>query len=302
MDFSLLLDPYILTEVLVQGFVRGAMYALMAAGLSLIFGIMGVKNFAHGELFMLGIYVMFFVTVVLGWPWPLGIALAAAALFFFGMFLERTLVDTLRRKAGRDWVLDAFILTIGMLVVMQNLALIFFGSERRGVTGLIDGVLVWGPVIVSYERLMILGVASAVGLALWAFIRFSSLGKAIRAASQNPEAAQTLGIDIRRIYTVTFGIGAGLAGLAGALLISIYPAYPTVGFEPVIKSLACVILGGLGNVPGAILAALLLGIIEGYSAFFMSAGWQNVITAGLVVIILIVRPSGLFSSSKVERA
>ena len=302
MDLSLLLDPYILTEVLVQGFVRGAMYALMAAGLSLIFGIMGVKNFAHGELLMIGVYVMFFVTVVLGWPWPLGIALAAVVLFFFGMFLERTLIDTLRRKAGRDWVLDAFILTIGMMIVMQNLALIFFGSERRGVTSLIDGVLVWGPVIVSYERLMILGVASAVGLALWAFIRYSSLGKAIRAASQNPEAAQTLGIDIRRIYTVTFGIGAALAGLAGGLLISIYPAYPTVGFEPVIKSLACVILGGLGNVPGAILAALLLGIIEGYSAFFMSSGWQNVITAGLVVIILIVRPSGLFSSSKVERA
>ena len=302
MDFSLLLDPYILTEVLVQGFVRGAMYALMAAGLSLIFGIMGVKNFAHGELLMIGVYVMFFVTVILGWPWPLGIAFAAVVLFFFGMFLERTLIDTLRRKAGRDWVLDAFILTIGMMIVMQNLALIFFGSERRGVTSLIDGVLVWGPVIVSYERLMILGVASAVGLALWAFIRYSSLGKAIRAASQNPEAAQTLGIDIRRIYTVTFGIGAALAGLAGGLLISIYPAYPTVGFEPVIKSLACVILGGLGNVPGAILAALLLGIIEGYSAFFMSSGWQNVITAGLVVIILIVRPSGLFSSSKVERA
>lgn len=302
MDFSLLLEPAILTEVLVQGLVRGAMYALMASGLSLIFGIMGVTNFAHGELFMLGTYAMFFVTVILGWPWPFGIAFAALALFVFGILLERTLIETLRRRAGRDWLIDAFILTIGMLVVMQNLALISFGSERRGVTGLISGVLVWGPVIVSYERLMILGVASAVGLALWAFIRFSSLGKAIRAASQNPEAAQTLGINIRSIYTITFGIGAGLAGLAGGLLISIYPAYPTVGFEPVIKSLACVILGGLGNVPGAILAAMLLGIIEAYSAFFMSAGWQNVITAGLVVLILIVRPSGLFSSSKVERA
>ena len=267
MDLSLLLDPYILTEVLVQGLVRGAMYALMAAGLSLIFGIMGVKNFAHGELFMLGAYTMFFITVVLGWPWPAGIAVAAVALFLVGVFLERTLIDTLRRKAGRDWVLDAFILTIGMLVVLQNLALILFGTSRRGVTSLIDGVLVWGPIIVSYERLMILGVASVVGLALWAFIRYSSLGKAIRAASQNPEAAQTLGIDIRRIYTVTFGIGAALAGLAGGLLISIYPAYPTVGFEPVIKSLACVILGGLGNVPGAILAALLLVLVRTVGMF-----------------------------------
>ena len=104
------------------------------------------------------------------------------------------------------------------------------------------------------------------------------------------------------MYTYTFGIGAALAGLAGALLISIYPAYPTVGFQPVIKSIAVVILGGLGNVPGAIIAAFMLGIIEAYSTFFMSAGWQNVVVAALVVLILIVRPSGLFSSTATERA
>lgn len=302
MDYSLLFAPAILTEVLVQGLVRGSMYALMASGLSLIFGIMGVKNFSHGELFMLGAYVMFFVTAVLGLPWPLGVAAAATVLFLVGMVLERSLIETLRRRAGRDWLLDAFVLTIGMLVIMQNLALILFGTERRGIAGLIEGTFVYGPVIVSYERLMIVAVTAVVGLSLWAFIRFTSLGKAIRAASQHPEAAQTLGIDIQRVYTYTFGIGAALAGLAGGLLISIYPAHPTVGFQPVIKSIACVILGGLGYVPGAIMAALLLGIIEAYSAFFMSAGWQNVMTAALVVIILIVRPSGLFASAKVERA
>ncbi len=302
MDYSLLLEPAILSEVLIQGIVRGSMYALMASGLSLIFGIMGVKNFAHGELFMIGIYVMFFVVAILGLPWPLGVLAAAAVVFVVGMIIERTLIQTLRRRAGRDWLLDAFVLTIGLLVVLQNLALIVFGSERRGVTSLIDGSLVLGSVIVTYERLMIVVVAAIVGLAVWAFIRFSSVGKAIRATSQHPEAAQTLGIDIRRVYTCTFGIGAGLAGLAGALLISIYPAFPTVGTQPVIKSIAVVILGGLGNVPGAILAAFLLGIIEAYSLFFMSSGWQNVVVAALVVLILIVRPSGLFSSAKVDRA
>lgn len=302
MDYSLLFDPSILSLVLVQGIVRGSMYALMASGLSLIFGIMGVKNFSHGELFMIGTYVMFFVVGVLGWPWPIGIVAAAIVVFFFGMLIERTLIETLRRRAGRDWLLDAFVLTIGLLVVLQNLALILFGSERRGVVGLIDGSFVYGTLVVSYERLMIVLIAAVVGLAVWMFIQFSSVGKAIRATSQDPEAAQTLGIDIRRVYTYTFGIGAGLAGLAGGLLISIYPAFPTVGFQPVIKSIAVVILGGLGNVPGAIVAAFLLGIIEAYSTFFMSAGWQNVVTAGLVVVILILRPSGLFSSAKVERA
>lgn len=302
MDYSLLFEPAILSQVLIQGLVRGSMYALMASGLSLIFGIMGVKNFSHGELFMIGTYVMFFSTAVLGLPWPVGVVAAAVVLFVFGMIIERTLIETLRKRAGRDWLLDAFVLTIGMLVVMQNLALILFGTERRGMTGLVEGTFVYGPIIVSYERIMIVAVAAAVGAALWAFVRFTSLGKAIRATAQNPEAAQTLGIDIQRIYTYTFGIGAALAGLAGGLLISIYPAHPTVGFQPVIKSIACVILGGLGNVPGAIMAAFLLGVVEAYSTFFMSAGWQSVVTAALVVIILIIRPSGLFSSSKVERA
>ena len=302
MDYSLLLEPAILSQVLIQGIVRGSMYALMASGLSLIFGIMGVKNFAHGELFMIGIYVMFFVVAVMGLPWPLGVLAAAAVVFVVGMIIERTLIETLRRRAGRDWLLDAFVLTIGLLVVLQNLALIFFGSERRGVTRLVEGTFVWGDIIVSYERLMIVAVAATVGVSVWAFIRFSSVGKAIRATSQDHEAAQTLGIDIQKVYTYTFGIGAGLAGLAGALLISIYPAFPTVGAQPVIKSIAVVIIGGLGNVPGAIIAAFILGIIEAYSLFFMSAGWQNVVVAALVVLILIVRPSGLFSSSKADRA
>jgi branched-chain amino acid transport system permease protein len=245
---------------------------------------------------------MFFVIGILGWPWPIGVVFAAVVVFVFGMFIERTLIETLRKRAGRDWLLDAFVLTIGLLVVLQNLALILFGSERRGVTGLVDGSFVYGPLVVTYERLMIVGVAAIVGTAVWAFIQFSSVGKAIRATSQDPDAAQTLGIDIKKVYTYTFGIGAALAGLAGALLISIYPAYPTVGFQPVIKSIAVVILGGLGNVPGAIIAAFMLGIIEAYSTFFMSAGWQNVVVAALVVLILIVRPSGLFSSTATERA
>ena len=300
MDLALLLEPDILAQVLLQGLVRGSMYALMATGLSLIFGIMGVSNFSHGELFMLGAYVMFLVSVILGLPFVLGIA-AAAALFLVGMLIERGLIEPLRKRAGRDWLLDAFVLTIGLMVVLQNLALILFGSRRRGITQMIEGSLSVGNITISYERLMILAVAALAVTLLWAFITYSHTGKAIRATAQNPEAAQTLGIDVNRVYTVTFGIGAALAGLAGALLISIFPAYPTVGYQPVIKSIAVVILGGLGNVPGAIAAGLLLGVIEAYTVFFMSAGWQNVLTAFLVVLIMIFRPSGLFSSAKGER-
>ena len=296
MDLSLLTDPVILSELIFQGLVRGAMYALMGIGLSLIFGILGVVNFAHGEFFMLGTYTMYYLAAVLGLPFLAGVAAAAMMLFVVGVLVERGLIEPLRKRAGRDWLLDSFVLTIGLMVILQNLALLGFGSRRRGITTMIDGSLTLGDVVITYERLAILGLAIVIVALLAAYIRFTATGKAIRATAQHPEAAQTLGIEINRIYTVAFGIGAALAGAAGALLISIFPAFPTVGYQPVLKSFAVVILGGLGNVPGAIAGGFLLGIVEAYAIFFMSAGWQSVITPLIIVAVLIFRPQGLFTA------
>lgn len=296
LEWSLLTEPSIQTELLIQGLVRGAMYALMGVGLSLIFGIMGIVNFAHGELFMIGAYVMYFISVTLGLPFVAGIAAAGAVLFLVGLVLERGLIVPLRNRAGRDWLLDSFVLTIGLMVILQNLALLGFGSKRRGITMMIPGNLSLADITVSYERLGILGIASLVVVGLWSFIKFTDTGKAIRATSQFAEAAQTLGIDVHRMYTIAFGIGAALAGVAGALLISIFPAFPTVGYHPVLKSFAVVILGGLGNIPGAIAGGFLLGVVEAYAIFFLSAGWQSVLTPLIVIAILVLRPSGLFSA------
>jgi branched-chain amino acid transport system permease protein len=296
MDLSLLADPAILSELVFQGLVRGAMYALMGIGLSLIFGILGVVNFAHGEFFMLGTYAMYFVSAALGLPFLAGIAAAAIALFVIGLVLERALLEPLRRRAGRDWLLDSFVLTIGLMVILQNLALLGFGSRRRGVTTLVEGSFEIGNVTITYERLAILALAVVIVGLLAAYIRFTATGKAIRATAQHPEAAQTLGIDINRIYTVAFGIGAALAGTAGALLISIFPAFPTVGYQPVLKSFAVVILGGLGSIPGAIAGGFVLGIVEAYAIFFMSAGWQSVVTPLIIILVLVFRPQGLFTA------
>jgi branched-chain amino acid transport system permease protein len=296
MDFSLLTDPAILSELVFQGLVRGAMYALMGIGLSLIFGILGVVNFAHGEFFMLGTYVMYFVSAALGLPFLAGVVAAALALFVIGVLVERGLLEPLRRRAGRDWLLDSFVLTIGLMVIVQNLALLGFGSRRRGITMMVEGNVVIGDVTITYERLAILALAVVIVGLLAAYIRFTATGKAIRATAQHPEAAQTLGIDIHRIYTVAFAIGAALAGAAGALLISIFPAFPTVGYQPVLKSFAVVILGGLGNIPGAIAGGFVLGIVEAYAIFFMSAGWQSVITPLIIILVLVFRPQGLFTA------
>ena len=296
MDLSLLTDPAILSELIFQGLVRGAMYALMGIGLSLIFGILGVVNFAHGEFFMLGTYAMYFVAAVLGLPFLAGVAAAAIVLFVVGVLVERALIEPLRQRAGRDWLLDSFVLTIGLMVILQNLALIGFGSRRRGITSMVEGSVVFGDVTITYERLAILALAVVIVGLLAAYIKFTDTGKAIRATAQHPEAAQTLGIDINRIYTVAFGIGAALAGAAGALLISIFPAFPTVGYQPVLKSFAVVILGGLGNIPGAIAGGFVLGIVEAYAIFFMSAGWQSVITPLIIILVLVFRPQGLFTA------
>jgi branched-chain amino acid transport system permease protein len=296
MDLNLLADPAILSELIFQGLVRGAMYALMGIGLSLIFGILGVVNFAHGEFFMLGTYAMYFVSAALGLPFVAGVAGAATLLFVVGVLIERALLEPLRRRAGRDWLLDSFVLTIGLMVILQNLALLGFGSRRRGVTALVEGSFTLGNVTITYERLAILALAVVIVGLLAAYIRFTATGKAIRATAQHPEAAQTLGIDINRIYTVAFGIGAALAGAAGALLISIFPAFPTVGYQPVLKSFAVVILGGLGSIPGAIAGGFVLGIVEAYAIFFMSAGWQSVITPLIIILVLVFRPQGLFTA------
>jgi branched-chain amino acid transport system permease protein len=296
MDLGLLTDPAILSELIFQGLVRGAMYALMGIGLALIFGILGVVNFAHGEFFMLGTYAMYFVAAVLGLPFLAGVAAAAIVLFVVGVLVERALIEPLRQRAGRDWLLDSFVLTIGLMVILQNLALLGFGSRRRGITTMVEGSVVFGDVTITYERLAILALAVVIVGLLAAYIKFTATGKAIRATAQHPEAAQTLGIDINRIYTVAFGIGAALAGAAGALLISIFPAFPTVGYQPVLKSFAVVILGGLGNIPGAIAGGFLLGIVEAYAIFFMSAGWQSVITPLIIILVLVFRPQGLFTA------
>ena len=288
-------SPEILLQLTIDGITRGAMYGLMAAGLALIFGIVRIINMAHGELFMLGAYVMYFATVSVGLPASVGIIVAAAALFVVGMAMERSLIAPLRSRLGDKWLVDGYVLTIGVMVILQNLALIVFGPREYGVASFWPGRRQLGDIVIANERLVILfGAALAIG-ALATFLNYTRLGRAIRATAEHPEAAQIMGIDIARIYTITFGIGSALAGVVGALLLSIYPAYPTVGGEILLKAFVVVIVGGLGNVWGAMLAGPLLGLIESYTTAFAPSGWQNTLTSLLVLLVLVLRPQGLFT-------
>lgn len=296
-NFELLAYPVIVGQFFVDGLGRGVMYGLMGMGMALIFGIMGLINFAHGALFMIGTYVMYFVAVQLGLPFPVGILAAAAALFVFGLVAEPALISPLRRRLGANWLVDGYVMTIGLLIVLENLALIVMGPREHGLASLLPGRLTVAGVVITYERLMIFGVAILAVLGLAAFMRYTSIGRAIRATAENPDAALAMGIDIRRVYTVTFAIGAAFVGGVGGLLLATYPAFPTIGGDVLLKSFIVVIVGGLGNVWAAMVAGPLLGLIEAYAQGIASSGWQNSIIAALVIAVLVFRPSGLFSKS-----
>ena len=295
MHFEILAHPVIVGQFFVDGLGRGVMYGLMGMGLALIFGIMGLINFAHGTFFMVGTYLMYFVAVYLGLPFPVGIILAAAGLFVFGALIERSLITPLRSRLGANWLVDGYVMTIGLLIVLENLALILIGPREHGVSKLVEGRTAITGVILTYERIMIFAVAILVVCGLAAFMRYTNTGRAIRATSEHPEAAMAMGIDIRRIYTITFALGSALIGGVGGLLLSTYPAFPSIGGDILLKSFVVVIVGGLGNVWAAMVAGVLLGLVEAYAQGVASAGWQNSIIAAIVVAVLVFRPAGLFS-------
>ena len=194
-NLELLTYPVIVGQFFVEGLGRGVMYGLMGMGMSLIFGIMGLINFAHGAFFMIGTYAMYFVAVQLGLPFPVGIVAAAAALFVFGLFVEPTLISPLRRRLGANWLVDGYVMTIGLLIVLENLALIIMGPREHGLASLLPGRMMVAGVVVTYEKLMIFCVAILAVFGLAAFMRHTSIGRAIRATAENPDAALAMGID-----------------------------------------------------------------------------------------------------------
>lgn len=290
-----MLSPAILLQFLLDGVTRGAMYGLMGMGMALIFGVVGVINLCHGELFMIGTYVMYWTFVEIGLPAWLSVLSAMVTLFLFGLGIERGFLAPLRWRFGDTWLTDGWVLTIGLMVIFQNLALILFGAREYAVASMWPGRLFLGDVVIAKDRMLVLIGAAVTVIALALFLRFTSFGRAIRATSEHPEAAQVMGINVRQVYTMTFGIGSALAGAVGALLLSSYPAYPTVGGDIMLKSFVVVIVGGLGNVWGAMLAGILLGVLEAVATVLTSGGWQNALSALLVLLVLVLRPSGLFS-------
>lgn len=281
------------------------LYALAAVGLTLVFSVLKIVNFAHGELYMLGAYAWYYAARLLGAPAPLAMLLAMAATFVVGAAVERALLAPLYdgRVERKDEY--ALIITFGLSVLLQNLAIVAFGPFSKRPPSMLRGTWSWGSLTLGYDRLLAAGMALILVAALWAFTRYTRWGKALDAVSQSRESAAIVGINPRRFYTLGFAMGASLAGAAGVLMAPIFSISPTVGVLPAIKSFVIVVLGGMGSVAGSVAAGLLLGLGEGlWIALFpdpeRALAYSHAFFVLILAVTLLVRPTGLFGRAHVR--
>lgn len=284
-----------LPQHLVNGLILGGTYALLGIGLTLIFGIMNVVNFAHGEFYTLGAYATFFGLSLVGTNFFLALAGALALGVLMGAACERLL---LRRLLGESMDTTMLVM-IGVAIAMQNAELLAWGGVARSVPHPFpQHPLVLGPVSVAPLRLFVLAAASLLIVAAHLLIHRTRLGRAMRATFQDRETAALMGVDIHRIHTVTFGFGSGLAAAAGALLGPVFVVYPSMGDLAALKAFSVVILGGLGHFAGATLGGLILGIAEELGAGYVSSGYRDAVGFAIIILVLLVRPSGLFARAE----
>lgn len=278
-------------QLFVSGILLGGVYALVSIGLTLIFGVLDVVNFAHGEFLMIGMYAVFWICTLLHIDPYVSLLLVAPLLFFVGLFVGRTVI---RQTIGAPSSVQIFA-TVGVSLILMNGALVLWKADFRSVpTAYATGALTLGPVFIGYPQLMSFIGSLVFSAMLFPFLRYTYLGKAIRATAQDRRAAMLMGIDIQKIYIFTFGIGIALVGIASSLLAPIYSIYPGIGAQFVLVAYVAVVLGGLGNIPGAILGSLIIGITETFSGFFISPGWRQAIYYAVFILVLIFRPQGLF--------
>jgi len=292
--------PSHLMDILMTGILRGGLYALMAMGLSLVFGVMNIPNFAHGEFYMIGAYLAFFGVSLFHLGPVLSIVLAIVGAFIFGIIIEKGLFYPLRMRSKKQWLMNSFLLTLGISIILQNGMTIVFGANYHGITQFWPGNVQLGSMTISNDRVVGFLIAIVTIVAFTQFLNRTRIGRAIRAVSLDETGAKLMGIDLNFIHTLTFALSCSLAGLAGASLLSISAAYPTMGVTPLYKSWFVLILVGMGNVEGSIWGGFIVGILETVSYFYFGAGWQDAVSLLIIILILLFKPSGLFAKKGVK--
>ena len=281
----------IFIQQILNGLSIASVITLIAVGVTLIFGLTGIINFAHGEFLMVGSIVTW-LAVSGGLPFPLALLLAVVAVAAMGFVLERGLFRfTLERPT------NGFIVSLGLIVVLQHIVILFWDPNQKSIPRPLSTVWDVGGVRVASVRMMVIAITIAVVALTFVMIISSRYGRALRASVEDRDTAALMGIPVRRYITGVFVFGSALAGLGGALLIALFPVTPFTGGTMVMKGFAVALIGGLGNLTGAVVAGLILGIVEGFSAGYGLSEWTDAYSFGLMILVLLFRPHGLFGGT-----
>ena len=284
---------------LISGLSLGSIYAIIALGYTMVYGIAKMLNFAHGDVIMVGSYICFFAMMRYNLPPVVGVILAVIVCTVLGIVIERLAYKPLRQAAS----LAVLITAIGVSYFLQNAALLLWSSSPKVFPSVIgNGKLQLGSLTISYVTLLTVAVCLVIMFALTWFTGNTKKGKAMRACSEDKGAAQLMGIDVNGTISMTFAIGSGLAAIAGVLLCSAYPTLvPTTGSMPGIKAFTAAVFGGIGSIPGAFLGGLLLGVIETFAKAYISTQLSDAVVFSVLIIVLLVRPAGLLGKKINEK-
>jgi branched-chain amino acid transport system permease protein len=285
---SIIITPAMVGQVILSGLLGGALYALVALGLALIFGVMRVINIAHGPLLMLGAYTTYFLFHQAGLNPYLSLAISMPLLFLLGALLQRTFVHRVVDAPE----LSSLLLTFGISIALVNLAQLGFTSDLRSIE-FIGGSWMLGPFALAKSRAIAFVFAAAITAGAFLFLQKTRLGKAIRATSQSRDVAMVCGIDVQRVHMITFGLATALAAAGGTLISVIVAIQPEMGQVWTFKSFLVIVLGGAGNYPGALVGGMLLGLIEQLSSLFLTTQLSEAVAYVLLVVVLLIRPSGI---------
>ena len=283
-------------NVLVFGLLLGGIYGLVSIGLNLIFGVVRIVNFAQGELVMFGMYGSYFAYSQLGISPYLSVLVVAPAVGLIGVAIQRLVIQPLHNESNMQ-----IFATFGLLIMFQNIMLALSRGEAYSIGGQVGAdVLTVGDLKISVARLVTFVATTLITIGLHLFLRHTITGKAIRAVTQDKRAARVMGINVERTFLFTFGIGAALAGMAGALLTPIYSITPAVGGNFILAAFAVVVLGGLGSVWGAYIGGLIVGVVEALAGFYIDPALKNAIWFIIFLVVLVVRPAGLLGQVGAE--
>jgi len=281
-------------QSLISGLLVGGVYALIGIGLTIIFGVMRVINFAHGDIMMVGMYLTYFLFTLAGIDPFVSVLITIPLMFLFGGFLQKAFINRIIGTLPQNQIL----LTIGLGLIMSNTAMLAFTSDYRILTTSYSsssfdlfGISISQPLLISFL------ITCVITLMLYWFMMKTDTGQAIRATAQDREAAQLMGIDVNWMSILAFGLGASLAGTAGALISPIYYIFPQVGSAFTLKAFVITVLGGMGSIVGATLGGIIIGIVESVGAVYISSDWKDVLVFSIFLLVLLLKPSGLMGKS-----